>query len=229
MRQFDFRQAVPRETRTIMEEADKMPIWPRKGSIAVIKGFIVIKLNEYNNFQRAGLCGKNRDINTVCRVLYNWPGIGVKLISREEANGELKDLQPLYQLDPIKNNFSLDSIKKLPDTGDGLTLEALTPDPKIILPKVSISKKETALLNITINTPEPSEMRLLWRWTENPVHAYKYGQRFEIYLKEGTNRISILIPGKNLQYPLRIDPINYSGEFTINELEIYKFHPNPVK
>lgn len=65
---FDYRSATREERLSVAEQANKMPIWPREGSVAVINGVFVIKLGDYNPGQLGTMCVP-RDITPFCQGL----------------------------------------------------------------------------------------------------------------------------------------------------------------
>jgi len=217
-----FRPASMPQRRAIMEKADTMPVWPYKGSIAIFEGLVVIKFGPYTHQQLHRLCKPDRRINNVCRIIKGEES-GLKLVSKDEGAFNVSEENLLYQLKPLENNFSSGSIKILERAEGLLTFEALTRDPKIILPQIKISNEATARMTIVIDTPVSTNMQLFYKYKNDVNYS---GQRMvQVYLTPGINRLSFWVPGKLLQKPLRIVPGGHPGKYSIHNLKIYQVKP----
>lgn len=228
MGHFDFRPARISERRAIMERAYWLPSWPRQGSVAVIDGIIVIKLADYTNQQRSRLCGPGRTINPICRIIHQPLDNPVKVVSGHQIKQRLKNEASFYRFDPTGDSFTLQAANKKSATKNTLHIEALTRDPKILLPEMDASPTDYYLMNLSITTRQHGAAQFFWKQSKQA--GFGTGGQVHLYLKQGENHFSLLIPGKLLKYSTRIDPGNQPGLYTLSDLEIYRWSgPLPTR
>lgn len=63
---FDYRAATQQERLSVVQTAEKMPVWPYEGSVDVVNGVIVVKFREYNPNQFISMCRPPLDVEPVC-------------------------------------------------------------------------------------------------------------------------------------------------------------------
>lgn len=63
---FDYKPAVQQQRLSVVDAAEKMPEWPKEGSVDVVNGVIVVKIGPYNPHQIVSMCQPPEDKNDFC-------------------------------------------------------------------------------------------------------------------------------------------------------------------
>ena len=95
-------------------------------------------------------------------------------------------------------------------------------DPQLI---INYQKRVPRFIKVVleINSPINSIFQLFYK--RNPKDHFSEANSIIKQINKGWNRITVIIPGKFLQYPLRIDPIQEKGTYTIKSFQLEEFYP----
>ena len=95
-------------------------------------------------------------------------------------------------------------------------------DPQLI---INYQKRVPRFIKVVleINSPINSIFQLFYK--RNPKDHFSEANSIIKQINKGWNRITVIIPGKFLKYPLRIDPIQEKGIYTIKSFQLEEFYP----
>ena len=96
-------------------------------------------------------------------------------------------------------------------------------DPIIILNKLKI-KSNFVKLYYVLCSSKNATFQLFYK--ENDKHSYTESDSYKVAIKKGLNRISLSFPAKYVDNELRIDLVDKTGKYTIEEFSIYEMR-NP--
>ena len=102
-------------------------------------------------------------------------------------------------------------------------LIALSSDPQLIL---NLQKDYSGFveLRVKIDSPHDTIFQLFYQTAYK--HKFTENNSIKKDIKKGLNSITIILPGKLLRYPLRMDIVNKKGKYTIKTLKLYKHQLN---
>ena len=95
-------------------------------------------------------------------------------------------------------------------------------DPQLI---INYQKRVPRFIKVVleINSPINSIFQLFYK--RNPKDHFSEANSIIKQINKGWNRITVIIPGRFLKYPLRIDPIQEKGTYTIKSFQLEEFYP----
>ncbi|WP_339675746.1 glucosyltransferase domain-containing protein [uncultured Gimesia sp.] len=217
----EFRPATLEEQRSIMQYADRMPVWPANGSVALKNGITIVKLGPYSSPQLSMLCTDEIPC-AMCRVQYN-PGFGgIRII---EPDTEIDKSELIFDL-----KTDLDQVRFVNSTGkleqDQVTVNVRNVPGQIYIPSLKADGGDTVFLRCDMSSPADTTLFFFYRYKNQAEYVAR--NQLQIKLNQGMNHLLFSIPGDLLKESLRIDPGFEPGIYKIKHLEMYKQNENPL-
>ena len=211
----DYKKASITEQVSIIRAAHEMPVWPMKGSVAVISDVMVVKIGNYTAPQLQQACtGISTD--EVCRIQYHPSDDGVRIFTYKDisANDNL-----IFDFIKDINDVGFHEAKKQIINNKSVVIESLSPQSTLILPPIRVSNKKVRL-NMKLHANAPLLMKMfLFKDKDN------IGSELHIKLTEGNNDFSLLIPSYLANTMIRISPFSAASQnLTIEELVVVAIH-----
>jgi hypothetical protein len=208
----DYSAATFDQQRSLIRHAHEMPVWPSHGSVAVVRGVMVVKIGNFTAPQLDLIC-QDITLDEVCRVRYQPFNDGVKIAS----NRSDKILPPPLIYDYLAHieTIGFHDIKKIEANKSSMTIEALTPQSTLILPIID-AKLNDISLNFKISAKQQSLLKLFLFKDKSNV-----GSQLHITIVKGDNSFSLRVPSYLLKTMVRISlSIAPFESLTLNELTL---------
>ncbi|MAX36743.1 MAG: hypothetical protein CME33_09285 [Gimesia sp.] len=211
----EFRPATLEEQRSIMQYADRMPVWPANGSVALKNGITIVKLGPYSSPQLSMLCTDEIPC-AMCRVQYN-PGFGgIRII---EPDTEIDKSELIFDL-----KTDLDQVRFVNSTGkleqDQVTVNVRNVPGQIYIPSLKADGGDTVFLRCDMSSPADTTLFFFYRYKNQAEYVAR--NQLQIKLNQGMNHLLFSIPGDLLKQSLRIDLMNITEEYEIQNLKFLR-------
>ena len=186
-----FRPASIAEQKKIVEKAINLPYFPRRGSVALIDGIVVIVFSSPSYPQIKNLDLKTHDISLLPDVAREYQDL-------------LQSWKTIYQVTEDNTDFSHAHLLLEKGSSGTIPLRILGDDPQFFLPRIPVDITKKYLMEFILDYDHEDEFQMFFKNSERD--PYSGIHQIKLKMNQGENRFILRVSGRIFRFPLRLDP-----------------------
>ena len=186
-----FRPASIAEQKRVIGKVVNLPYFPRRGSVALIDGVVVIAFSSPSYPQI-----KNLDLKA--SIISQTPNIV------REYHDSLQSWKPIYQMNEENADFSHAHLSLEKGNTDTIRLRITGDDPRFVLSKIPVDAAKEYLMEFVFDSDHDDELHMFFK--ESEKDPYSGTHLIKLKMNQGENRFVLRVPGRILCFPVRLDP-----------------------